>query len=93
MDWREECARKTCSIIAMPSAARKGTVSRIVARLDPGACVTTSRSDVHLVVTEHGVADLRGKSMRQRAEALLKVAHPDFRSQVREEAALLGVPL
>lgn len=77
------------SIIAMPSTARKGTVSRIVARLAPGACVTTSRSDVHLVVTEQGVADLRGKSMRQRAEALLKIAHPDFRKQIRREAARL----
>ncbi len=67
------------SIIALPSTAAKGTISRIVRDLDPGACVTTSRNDVHYVVTEFGVADLRGKTLEQRAEALIAIAHPDFR--------------
>lgn len=71
------------SIIAMPSTASKGTLSRICLELDRGAAVTTSRTDVHVVVTEYGVADLRGKSLRQRAEALIAIAHPDFRASLR----------
>lgn len=72
-------------IIAMPSTASKGQVSRIVNTLTEGAAVTTSRNDVHYVVTEYGVADLRGKNFRQRAEALISIAHPDFRKELREE--------
>jgi 4-hydroxybutyrate CoA-transferase len=72
------------SIIALPSTAAKETISRIVRELDRGAAVTTTRNDVHYVVTEHGIADLRGKTLQQRAEALIAVAHPDFRQ------ALLG---
>ena len=75
------------AIMALPSTARAGTVSRIVARLDPGACVTTSRNDVHLVVTEYGVADLRGKTLRERAAALINIAHPDFRGRIRAGSA------
>jgi 4-hydroxybutyrate CoA-transferase len=67
------------SIIAFPSTGRNGAASRIVAELARGASVTTSRNDVHFIVTEHGIADLRGKSVRQRAEALIAIAHPDFR--------------
>jgi 4-hydroxybutyrate CoA-transferase len=73
------------SIIALPSTAAKGTQSRIVARLQPGSCVTTSRYDVDYVATEHGIASLRGKSIRQRCEALIEIAHPDFRDRLREE--------
>lgn len=76
------------SIIALPSTAKKGTVSRIVPQLDPGASVTTSRNDVHYVVTEFGVADLRGKSMRERAKALIEIAHPDFREALSEACDL-----
>lgn len=72
------------AIIAMPSTAAKGTVSRICRELDRGATVTTSRTDVHYVVTEYGIADLRGKSLRQRAEALIAIAHPDFREALRQ---------
>lgn len=72
------------SIIALPSTASKGTVSRICLELDRGAGVTTSRTDVHYVVTEYGVAELRGKSLRQRAEALIAIAHPDFRASLRK---------
>jgi 4-hydroxybutyrate CoA-transferase len=71
------------AIIAFPSTGKGGTISRIVTRLTPGACVTTSRSDVHYVVTEYGIADLRGKTVRQRAEALIKIAHPEFRDKLR----------
>lgn len=67
------------SIIAMPSTAAKGTVSKIVPRLDNGAVVTTSRADVDYVVTEYGTAHLKGLSLRQRGEALIQLAHPDFR--------------
>lgn len=66
-------------IIALPSTARNGTLSRIVPRLTQGAGVTTSRGDVHYIVTEYGVADLYGRSIRQRARALIDIAHPDFR--------------
>jgi acyl-CoA hydrolase len=73
-------------IIALPATAKNGTVSRIVPMLDPGAGVVTSRADVHYVVTEFGVANLHGKSLRQRAEALIEIAHPDFRDQLYEFA-------
>jgi GNAT superfamily N-acetyltransferase len=66
-------------IIALPSTAKKGSVSRIVPRLKPGAGVVTSRGDVHYVVTEYGVADLYGRNARHRAMALIGVAHPDHR--------------
>lgn len=69
-------------IIALPATAQGGTVSRIVSTLKPGAGVVTSRGDVHYVVTEFGVAYLHGKSIRERAMALISVAHPDFRSDL-----------
>ena len=80
------------AIIALPSTAKKGTVSRIVAALAPGTAVTTMRADVDYVVTEHGVAHLRGKGLRDRAEALLAVADPAFRDQIRDDAAALYGP-
>lgn len=70
-------------IIALPSTAKGGTVSRIVPHLDEGAGVVTSRGDVHYVVTEYGVAYLHGKTIRERALALLEIAHPDFRTELR----------
>jgi 4-hydroxybutyrate CoA-transferase len=69
-------------IIALPSTAKKGEVSRIVPFLKRGAGITTSRGDVHYVVTEFGVADLYGKSIRQRAKALINIAHPKFREDL-----------
>jgi acyl-CoA hydrolase/GNAT superfamily N-acetyltransferase len=69
-------------IIALRSTAKKGTVSRIVPALEAGAGVVTSRGDVHYVVTEHGVADLWGKNIRQRALALIDIAHPDHRAEL-----------
>ncbi len=73
-------------IIAIRSTARKGTLSRIVATLDPGAGVVTSRGDVRYVVTEFGIADLQGKSVRERALALISVAHPDFHAELMSTA-------
>ena len=73
-------------IIALPSTAKGGTISRIVPLLAPGAGVVTTRGDVHYVVTEYGVAYLHGKNIRQRALALINVAHPKFRQRLLEEA-------
>jgi 4-hydroxybutyrate CoA-transferase len=73
-------------IITIPATAKHGAVSRIVPVLQPGAGVVTSRGDVHYVVTEHGVAYLHGKTVRQRAEALIQVAEPKFRDELREAA-------
>jgi len=73
-------------IIALPSTAKNGTVSRIAPMLAPGAGVVTSRADVHYVVTEHGVAYLHGKNLRQRAEAMIQIAHPKFRDELYEFA-------
>ncbi len=74
------------AIIAMPSTARGGTVSRIVCYLSPGAGVVTTRGDVHYVVTEYGVAYLHGKSVQERALALMSIAHPKFREQLLRQA-------
>lgn len=71
------------SIMAMPSTAAGGTVSRIVASLSEGAAVTTSRNDVDYIVTEYGIAELKGKTLRERAIALISIAHPDFRDSLR----------
>src|SRR3954468_19103809 len=73
-------------MIPLPATAKSGTVSRIVARLQPGAGVVTSRGDVHYVITEHGVAYLHGKTLRQRAEALIAIAAPQFRDELEREA-------
>ncbi len=73
-------------IIVLPSTARDGQVSRIVPLLESGSGVVTPRADAHYVVTEFGVASLHGKTLRQRAEALIAVAHPDFREKLTEAA-------
>ena len=73
-------------IIAMPSTAKGGTLSRIVPNLYPGSGVVTSRGDVHYVVTEYGVAYLHGKNIRERAEALIGIAHPQFQNALYESA-------
>ena len=73
------------AIIAMPSTAAKGTVSKIVPLLDEGAAVTTSRNDVDYVVTEYGIAHLKGHTLRDRARALIEIAHPDFQDGLKEE--------
>ena len=72
-------------IIALPSTARGGTVSRIVPTLSPGSGVVTTRGHVHWVVTEHGAVNLHGMSLRQRADALISIADPDFRADLRRD--------
>jgi acyl-CoA hydrolase/GNAT superfamily N-acetyltransferase len=74
------------AIIALPSTAKNHSISRIVTRLSPGAGVVTTRAGVHYVVTEYGVAYLHGKSIQERALALISIAHPDFRAQLLKEA-------
>lgn len=76
--------------IVCRSTAKGGTVSRIVSRLSPGSVVTTVKNTVDKVVTEYGVAELRGRSLRERAVALINVAHPDFRDRLTQEARELG---
>lgn len=78
-------AKEGISIMAMPSTAASGKVSRIVPILTPGAAVTTSRNDVRYVVTEYGIAQLWGKTLRERALSLIAIAHPDFRDSLMEE--------
>ena len=80
-------------IVTLPSTAKNGAISRIVPRLRPGAGVVTSRGDVHYVITEHGAAYLHGKTLRQRTEALIRVADPRFRDELERcavESKLLG---
>ena len=74
-------------IIALPSTAKGGTLSRITDTLLPGSGVVTTRADVHYVVTEHGIANLYGRSLRERARQLIDIAHPDFREPLEEAAA------
>ncbi|MCM2322442.1 MAG: 4-hydroxybutyrate CoA-transferase [Oligoflexia bacterium] len=74
------------AFIVVPSTAKNDTISRIVPALSAGTHVTTSKNDINYVVTEHGVAQLRGKSAKQRAEALIAIAHPKFRDELREAA-------
>ncbi|AND83913.1 4-hydroxybutyrate CoA-transferase [Clostridium tyrobutyricum] len=73
------------SIIAIPSTAAHGKVSRIVPFLNQGAAITTSRNDVHYVITEYGIAQLRGKTLKQRARELIKISHPKFREGLMAE--------
>lgn len=72
-------------IIALPSTAKGGTLSRIVPTLKSGAGVVTTRGHVHWVVTEYGAVNLHGLSLRRRGEALIEIAHPDFRGELRQQ--------
>jgi 4-hydroxybutyrate CoA-transferase len=74
-------------VIALPATAAKGTMSRIVPELKPGAGVVTTRGHVHWVVTEFGAVNLHGKTLRERGEALISIAHPDFRMELRKVLA------
>lgn len=83
------------AIIALQSTARAGSTSRIVSQLTPGSGVVTTRGHVQWVVTEYGAVNLRGRSLRERAERLIGIAHPDFRGELRAAAAarrLFDVP-
>jgi acyl-CoA hydrolase len=74
-------------IIALPATAAKGKVSRIVLELNPGAGVVTTRGHVHWIVTEFGAVNLHGKTLRERAEALISIAHPDFQKELKKQVA------
>jgi acyl-CoA hydrolase len=84
-------ATRGLPIIALPSTTDDGRTSRIVPNLDPGAGVVLTRADVHVVVTEYGVAPMLGRNVRQRAEALISIAHPDFREVLLEQAHRRGL--
>ena len=77
------------SILAFHSTAQKGSVSRIVPVFDEGTVVTTPRSDTHWLVTEFGATDLKGKSVKQRALAIIELAHPTFREDLRRASEKL----
>lgn len=77
------------SFIVLPSTAKDDSISRIVPVLSPGTHVSTSKNDVNYVVTEFGVAQLRGKSAKQRARELIAIAHPNFRAELIEQAKLM----
>jgi acyl-CoA hydrolase len=79
------------AIIVLPSTAKDDSLSRIVPVLSPGTHVSTSKNDVNYVVTEHGVAQLRGKSVRQRAREMIAIAHPMFREELRSEAVRMNL--
>ena len=81
------------SIIALPATAAGGTVSRLVTQLSPGAGVVTSRAQIDHVVTEFGVASLRGCSLRERARALIAIAHPDFQDPLHRQCFDAGLRL
>jgi acyl-CoA hydrolase len=74
------------AFIVLPSTAKDDSISRIVLSLSPGTHVSTSKNDINYVVTEYGVAQLRGKSARQRAQELIAIAHPNFRPELTEQA-------
>ncbi|HQX06916.1 MAG TPA: acetyl-CoA hydrolase/transferase C-terminal domain-containing protein [Zoogloea sp.] len=74
------------AFIVLPSTAKDGAISRIVPTLTPGTHVSTSKNDINYVVTEYGVAQLRGKTAKQRCQALIAIAHPDFRAELTESA-------
>lgn len=74
------------SFIAFPSTAKNGTISRIKPTLTPGSIVTTSKNDVDYIVTEYGMAKLRGKTLSERTKSLIAIAHPDFRDELTREA-------
>ena len=80
------------SIVVMRSTTQGNTVSRIVPALELGMIVTVPRTLVDIVVTEFGIAYLKGKTQRQRAEELIAIAHPDFREDLRQEARRLFWP-
>jgi len=76
-------------IIALPATAARGTISRIVAELKPGAGVVTTRGHVHWVVTEYGARNLHGLTLRERGEALISLAHPDVRGELQRSLAAI----
>jgi acyl-CoA hydrolase len=89
MDFIRGAARSNGGkpIIALPSRTSDGKTSRIVMQLNPGAGVVTTRGHTHWVVTEYGAVNLHGCSLRERAERLISIAHPDFRAELKRDFA------
>ena len=85
------CSRGGKAFIVLPSTAKNDTISRIVPTLAPGTHVSTSKNDVNYVVSEYGVAQLRGKSAKQRTRELIAIAHPAFRTELTEQATRLNM--
>lgn len=85
------CSKGGKSFIAMPSTAKGETVSKICMPLKPGSIVTTSKNDADCIVTEYGIARLRGRTLSQRAKALIAIAHPNFREELRWQAKKYGL--
>jgi acyl-CoA hydrolase len=77
------------AFIVLPATAKDDSITRIVPMLTPGTHVTTGKNDINYVVTEFGVAQLRGKSAKQRAQEMIAIAHPDFRAELTQEARRL----
>jgi 4-hydroxybutyrate CoA-transferase len=86
------CAKGGRAITVMRSTAVQGAVSCIVPQFEPGTVVTVPRAYADYIVTEFGIARLMGKTLRERAEALIAIAHPDFRNELKKEAAKLFWP-
>ncbi len=80
------------NVTALPSTAQEGKISRIVPQFDPGTVITTPRTLADIIVTEHGIAHLKGKTQRQRTEEIVNIAHPDFRNELRVAAKKLFWP-
>lgn len=79
------------AFIVLPATAKDNTISRIVPTLTPGTHISTSKNDINYVVTEFGVAQLRGKSAKQRAQELIAIAHPDFRGELTAQAKAINL--
>ncbi len=75
------------SIMAMPSTAKNDTISKIVSTITENSAVTTPRNDVNYIITEYGIAQLKGKTLKERARALINIAHPNFRDELKAEYA------
>ena len=78
-------------MVKNPVTGEREEVSKIVCQLKPGAAVSLSRNDLHYLVTEYGVVNLKGTTIRERVEKIISIAHPKFREQLMEEAIKLGI--
>ena len=85
------CSKGGKAFIVLPSTAKNDSISRIVPVLSPGTHVSTGKNDVDYVVTEFGMAQLRGKSAKQRARELIGIAHPNFREELTGQARRMGM--
>lgn len=84
-------SKNGCNIMVLPSTQKNGTISTITATMTPGSIITLTRNELDYVVTEYGIAPIRGRSVRQRVENLIAIAHPDFRPELRAEANRLMI--